>query len=84
MITYLELNGSLCKEYFQSQKLKFEGDFSYLDEFRKLKIGVEYLEICEGFGLYGVGNVNNESSLSVIVFGAAAIPLMYIFIGASL
>ena len=49
------------KEYFQSQGLKFEGDFSYLDEFRKLNVGEKYLEICEGFGLYGIRNVNNEA-----------------------
>jgi len=53
------------KEYFQSQGLKFDGDFSYLDEFRKLKKGEQYLEICEGFGLYGVCNQNNEAQLLI-------------------
>ena len=53
------------KEYFQSQGLKFEGDFSYLDEFKKLKEGEQYLEICEGFGLYDVCNVNNEARLLI-------------------
>lgn len=53
------------KEYFQSQGLKFEGDFSYLDEFKKLKKGEQYLEICVGFGLYGVCNANNEAWLLI-------------------
>ena len=53
------------KEYFQSQGLELEGDFSYLDEFRKLKEGEEYLEICEGFGLFGIRHVNKEARLLI-------------------
>lgn len=45
--------------------LNFEGDFSYLYEFEKLKIGQDYIEVCEGLELYGIANVDNTPFLIV-------------------
>jgi hypothetical protein len=53
------------KEYFESQKLSFKGDFSYLDEFKQLKEGESFIEICEGLGLYGIINDNGQPQLIV-------------------
>tara|TARA_R110002167_G_scaffold229003_1_gene434383 strand:+ start:279 stop:503 length:225 start_codon:yes stop_codon:yes gene_type:complete len=53
------------KEYFKSQELKFEGDFCYLDEFRKLNEDEQYIEICEGLGLYGVLNIKGAPFLLI-------------------
>jgi len=41
------------KEYNLTMDL-IDFDFSYLDEFNKLKEWQSYLEICEGFGSYGI------------------------------
>lgn len=53
------------REYFRMNLLEFDGDFSYLDEYKSLNEGEAFLEICEGLGTYGIIKTQNKPYIIV-------------------
>jgi hypothetical protein len=44
-------------------------DFSYLQEFKKIKEGEYFDMVCEGFGTHGVTKINNQAYLKTDLKG---------------
>lgn len=53
------------KEYFDREKLPFDGDFFYLELFKDLKEGEVNNSLCEGLGLLGITKIDNQPYLII-------------------